>query len=354
MKKPVVIGLAVVVLAAVVAGGYWWYQSRQDNGLTLYGNVDIRTVNLSFRVGGRVESLAVDEGDAIKAGQVLGELDHKPYEIALMQAKAGVSVAQAQYDLMLAGYRDEEIAQAAAAVKQAQAAYDYAQNFYNRQQGLWKSRTISANDLENARSSRDQAQATLKSAQDKLRQYRSGNREQDIAQAKASLEQAQAQLAQAELNLQDSTLIAPSDGTLLTRAVEPGTVLNEGGTVFTVSLTRPVWVRAYVDERNLDQAQPGRKVLLYTDGRPNKPYHGQIGFVSPTAEFTPKTVETPDLRTDLVYRLRIVVTDADDALRQGMPVTVQFGDEAGREWCSRAVRRRACPCPESVFPGRSA
>lgn len=293
MKKPVVIGLAVVVLAAVVAGGYWWYQSRQDNGLTLYGNVDIRTVNLSFRVGGRVESLAVDEGDAIKAGQVLGELDHKPYEIALMQAKAGVSVAQAQYDLMLAGYRDEEIAQAAAAVKQAQAAYDYAQNFYNRQQGLWKSRTISANDLENARSSRDQAQA--------------------------------------ELNLQDSTLIAPSDGTLLTRAVEPGTVLNEGGTVFTVSLTRPVWVRAYVDERNLDQAQPGRKVLLYTDGRPNKPYHGQIGFVSPTAEFTPKTVETPDLRTDLVYRLRIVVTDADDALRQGMPVTVQFGDEAGHE-----------------------
>ncbi|HEK5240042.1 TPA: HlyD family secretion protein [Escherichia coli] len=305
MKKPVVIGLAVVVLAAVVAGGYWWYQSRQDNGLTLYGNVDIRTVNLSFRVGGRVESLAVDEGDAIKAGQVLGELDHKPYEIALMQAKAGVSVAQAQYDLMLAGYRDEEIAQAAAAVKQAQAAYDYAQNFYNRQQGLWKSRTISANDLENARSSR--------------------------AQAKASLEQAQAQLAQAELNLQDSTLIAPSDGTLLTRAVEPGTVLNEGGTVFTVSLTRPVWVRAYVDERNLDQAQPGRKVLLYTDGRPDKPYHGQIGFVSPTAEFTPKTVETPDLRTDLVYRLRIVVTDADDALRQGMPVTVQFGDEAGHE-----------------------
>ncbi|HAN3641697.1 TPA: HlyD family efflux transporter periplasmic adaptor subunit [Escherichia coli] len=260
MKKPVVIGLAVVVLAAVVAGGYWWYQSRQDNGLTLYGNVDIRTVNLSFRVGGRVESLAVDEGDAIKAGQVLGELDHKPYEIALMQAKAGVSVAQAQYDLMLAGYRDEEIAQAAAAVKQAQA-----------------------------------------------------------------------QLAQAELNLQDSTLIAPSDGTLLTRAVEPGTVLNEGGTVFTVSLTRPVWVRAYVDERNLDQAQPGRKVLLYTDGRPDKPYHGQIGFVSPTAEFTPKTVETPDLRTDLVYRLRIVVTDADDALRQGMPVTVQFGDEAGHE-----------------------
>lgn len=158
---------------------------------------------------------------------------------------------------MMAGYRSEEIAQAAAAVNQAQAAYDYAQNFYQRQLGLRASSAISANDLENARSSRDQAQATLKSAQDKLRQYRAGNRPQEIAQAKASLEQAQAALAQAKLDLHDTVLTAPSDGTLMTRAVEPGTMLNAGGTVLTLSLTHPVWVRAYVDEKNLGQAQPG-------------------------------------------------------------------------------------------------
>ncbi len=325
MKKSVVILLAVVVLAAGF-GGWWWYQSQQDKTLTLYGNVDIRTVNMSFRVGGRLASLTVDEGDAITAGQTLGELDKAPYQNALLQAQAGVAVAQAQYDLMQAGYRDEEVAQAAAAVKQAQAAYDYAQNFFNRQQGLWKSRTVSANDLENARSARDQALATLKSSQDKLRQYRSGNREQDIAQAKASLEQAQAQLAQAQLDLHDTTLVAPANGTLLTRAVEPGSMLNAGSTVLTLSLTRPVWVRAYVNEASLGEAKPGREVLLYTDGRPDKPYRGKIGFVSPTAEFTPKTVETPDLRTDLVYRLRIIINDADDALRQGMPVTVSFDD----------------------------
>jgi len=326
MKKPAVILLAVVVVLAAGFGGWWWYQSQQDKTLTLYGNVDIRTVNMSFRVGGRLASLTVDEGDTITAGQTLGELDKAPYKNALFQAQAGVSVAQAQYDLMQAGYRDEEVAQAAAAVKQAQAAYDYAQNFYNRQQGLWKSRTVSANDLENARSSRDQALATLKSAQDKLRQYRSGNREQDIAQAKASLEQAQGQLAQAQLDLHDTTLVAPANGTLMTRAVEPGSMLNAGSTVLTLSLTRPVWVRAYINEASLGEARPGREVLLYTDGRADKPYHGKIGFVSPTAEFTPKTVETPDLRTDLVYRLRIIVNDADEALRQGMPVTVSFDD----------------------------
>ncbi|HBR1855321.1 TPA: secretion protein HlyD [Klebsiella quasipneumoniae subsp. quasipneumoniae] len=324
MKKPVVVILLIVILLAALGGGWWWYQSSRQQPLTLYGNVDIRTVNMSFRVGGRLASLTVDEGDSIRAGQTLGELDRAPYENALLQAQANVSTAQAQYDLMMAGYRSEEIAQAAAAVNQAQAAYDYAQNFYQRQLGLRASSAISANDLENARSSRDQAQATLKSAQDKLRQYRAGNRPQEIAQAKASLEQAQAALAQAKLDLHDTVLTAPSDGTLMTRAVEPGTMLNAGGTVLTLSLTHPVWVRAYVDEKNLGQAQPGQAVLLYTDSRPDKPYHGKIGFVSPSAEFTPKTVETPDLRTDLVYRLRIVVTDADGALRQGMPVTVSF------------------------------
>lgn len=331
MKKPVILILVVVALVAVIGGGTWWYQSLQNNGLTLYGNVDIRTVNMSFRVGGRLQSLTVDEGDAIKQGQTLGELDKAPFENALMQAKANVATAQAQYDLMMAGYRAEEIAQAAAAVKQAQAAYDYAQSFLQRQQGLWNKRLLSANDLANATSSRDQALATLKSAQDKLSQYRAGNRPQEIAQAKANLEQAQAQLAQSTLDLQDTVLTAPSDGTLLTRAVEPGSMLSAGSTVLTLSLTRPVWVRAYVDEKNLSQAQPGREILLYTDGRPDKPYHGKIGFVSPTAEFTPKTVETPDLRTDLVYRLRIIVTDADDSLRQGMPVTLRFGDESRHE-----------------------
>lgn len=331
MKKPVVLILAVVIIVALIGGGTWWYQSQQNNGLTLYGNVDIRTVNMSFRVGGRLQALTVDEGDAITRGQTLGQLDKAPYENALMQAKANVATAQAQYDLMMAGYRSEEIAQAAAAVKQAQAAYDYAQSFLQRQQGLWNRKLLSANDLENARSSRDQARATLKSAQDKLSQYQAGNRPQEIAQAKASLEQAQAQLAQSTLDLHDTVLTAPSDGTLLTRAVEPGSMLNAGSTVLTLSLTRPVWVRAYVDEKNLNQAQPGRDILLYTDGRPDKPYHGKIGFVSPTAEFTPKTVETPDLRTDLVYRLRIIVTDADDSLRQGMPVTLRFNHEPRHE-----------------------
>ena len=321
MNNKKLIGIvAVLVIVALALGGFYSYRSHEDRGLTLYGNVDIRTVNLGFRVGGRLASLDVDEGDTVTRGMLLGKLDDAPFVNSLNEAKANVAAAQAQLDLLLAGYRTEEIAQARAPVAQQQASFSYADSYLKRQQGLWASKATSANDLEDAKTARNQALANLQAAKDKLSQYETGNRPQEI-------EQAQAAADQAELNLKDTQLIAPSDGTILTRAVEPGTMLASGSTVFSVSLTRPVWIRAYVSEENLSKAIPGTEIQIYTDGRPNKPYHGKIGFVSPTAEFTPKSVETPELRTDLVYRLRVIVTDADDSLRQGMPVTLRFNDD---------------------------
>ncbi|MFC0229465.1 secretion protein HlyD [Serratia aquatilis] len=322
-KKIAVVG-ALIVLIAAAAYGFWYHQQQQDKPLTLYGNVDIRTVNLSFRVAGRLATLAVDEGDSVEPGQVLGKLDDAPYLNALQQAQANVSSAKAKLALLQAGYRDEEIAQVRSEVAQRVSAFNYADSFFQRQQGLWAKKATSADALEDARTLRNQAQANLQAAKDKLSQYLSGNRPQEIEEAKANLAQTEAALAQAKLDLQDTALLSPAVGRVMTRAVEPGTMLSAGGTVFTLSLTRPVWVRAYINEVSLGNAQPGTEVQIFTDSRPGKPYHGKIGFVSPTAEFTPKTVETPDLRTDLVYRLRIIVTDADDALRQGMPVTVHF------------------------------
>lgn len=318
---------AGVLIVACIAGGTWLYQHQHESTETLYGNVDIRSVNLSFRVGGRLSDVLVDEGDTVKAGDVVGHLDDAPYQMALQQARANLAMAKAKSDLVKDGYRDEEIAQAKAQVNQLQAALDYAESFYKRQQSVVKLGGVSVNQLDDAKAMRNQAQASLQAAKDKLSQYQRGNRPQEVKQAEAQLGEAEAQLAQAELNEADTRLLAPSDGTILTRAVEPGTMLSAGSSVLTLSLTHPVWIRAYVSEPNLSQAIPGRPVLIYTDSRPDRPYHGAIGFVSPTAEFTPKSVETPDLRTDLVYRMRITVTDPDNTLRQGMPVTLQFLDK---------------------------
>ncbi|MBC8947818.1 secretion protein HlyD [Xenorhabdus sp. TS4] len=314
----------IVVISAIV--GIYYYQEQNSRELTLYGNVDVRTVNLSFRVAGKLADLQVDEGDAITVNQTLGRLDDTPFINALNQAKAARDVAKANLAKAEAGYRSEEIAQVRAEVKQKESAFHFADSFLKRQQGLWQSKTISDNDLENARTGRNQALAAYQAAKDKLRQFETGYRIEEIAAAKAQLTQAEATVAQAELNLKDTQLTSPSAGMILTRAIEPGTMLAAGNTVFTLSLTNPVWIRAYIDEPHLNQATAGREVLIYTDGRKNQPYHGKIGFVSPTAEFTPKNVETPDLRTDLVYRLRIIVLNPDKGLKQGMPVTLRFAE----------------------------
>ncbi|MGY3891649.1 efflux RND transporter periplasmic adaptor subunit, partial [Aeromonas mytilicola] len=183
---------------------------------------------------------------------------------------------------------------------------------------------ISRGQLDSARSQRDQTQAQVRSAREQLGQLETGYRPEEIAQSDAQLQGAKAALASAELALADAVLTAPSDGILLTRAIETGSMVQPGATAFNLSLTAPVWVRAYVEEPWLGHFPSGAKVTLTTDSRPDKPYQGVVGFVSPTAEFTPKSVETPDLRTHLVYRLRIVVQDPDSALRQGMPVTVRL------------------------------
>ena len=318
--------LILFLLAAVILWVFWprLFGREHNDARNIYGNVDIRTVNLSLRVGGRLASLAVEEGDGISAGQVLGQLDARPYENALAQAEADVEMQKAQLSLLEAGFRDEEIAQVRSEVQAQRLALDYAEKFYQRQQALLPDRAVSANDVDNARTARDSARSSLQAALEKLRMYEAGNRVQQIDAARAALMQAEAALEQSRLNLSDTVLVSPADGVVLTRAVEPGTMLAPGSAVYVLSLTRPVWARAYVSGAGLHLAVPGAKVDVYIDGRPDKPYRGTIGFVSPSAEFTPKQVQTPDLRPDLVYRLRILIDDPDDALRQGMPITARL------------------------------
>jgi HlyD family secretion protein len=320
-KKKVAV---VVVVVAAVAAILGWLLARPDqsDALTLYGNVDIREVDLGFRVAGRLDSMSVEEGDPVSPGLVVARLDPKPFEEAVASAEARVQQASAALRKLETGSRPQEIAQARARVAEARAASGNATREAARQSGLVESGASSDKAYEAARARRDQAAAALDSAQAALELAMQGFREEDIAAGRAELAAAEAQLAQAKTQLSDTVLEAPSAGTVLSRIREPGTVLGAGAPVYTVSLRDPTYVRAYVAEPALGRVSPGTPVTVRTDSS-ERVYHGQVGFVSSRAEFTPKSVETPDLRTDLVYRLRIVVSDADDGLLQGMPVTVE-------------------------------
>jgi HlyD family secretion protein len=318
------VALGVIVLAAAAGGGWYWLEGHKQQpeiALTLYGNVDIREVELGFRVPGRLTDVLVDEGDSVTKGQRLAVIDDEPYRQGVALTEARVQLAQANLAKFEKGSRPQEVQQAQARVDEAQAAYNNAQREYDRQLGMFKTRSTSETARDAAQARRDQTAAVLAAQREVLALASEGFRSEEVNASRAEFAAAVAQRSQAETQLADTELLSPSDGTVLTRVREPGSIVAIGATVYSLSLRNPVYVRAYVAEPDLGKLAPGTAVEVATDSS-DKRYHGRIGFISPRAEFTPKSVETAELRTDLVYRLRIVVADGDEGLRQGMPVTV--------------------------------
>ncbi len=318
--------LLVAILLASAAGLFAWYrfekQEADQTQLVLQGNIDVRQVNLAFKVEGRIASLAVDEGDAVTAGQVVATLDKKYFEDDLRLAHARRDNAKATLARLEHGSRPEEIASARAQVAEQRAALTRAQQDFERAERLVGQGAVSRESFDQSRSALDEAQARLKYSEESERMAVIGPRQEDIDAARAQLAAEEAAVVQSERRLADSELIAPSAGVILTRAREKGAIVAPGETVYALTLASPVWVRTYVNEPDLGRIHPGMHGTVRTDSAPDKTYEGRIGFISPTAEFTPKTVETRELRTNLVYRLRVLVDDPDQGLRQGMPVTV--------------------------------
>ena len=316
--------LNIAAVIVIIGAGWLWMQrgSRDGDALNLYGNVDIREVQLAFRQSGRVAQMLFDEGDHVEPGAHMATLDAQPFEEALAAADAAVAAAQADLDKLRRELRPQEIAQAQEALNQALAVARDTERNFDRQSQLLASGAASQKTVDAARTARDQAAASVKAARAAHSQATEGFRKEDIAAGQARLAAAQAARAQAATALADTVLLTPSTGTIIARVREPGSMAVSQSPVYSLSLDAPVYVRAYVGEPDLGRIAPGMRVRVRSDSS-DKLYQGQIGFISPRAEFTPKTVETTDLRTDLVYRLRIVVTNADAALRQGMPVTIE-------------------------------
>lgn len=272
--KRIVLSLAIIALiSAISIGSYYLFRSKlPPDSLLLYGNVDVRQVDIGFRVPGQVTKLCFEEGDFVAKDRLMATLDKTPYDSQLREAEANL--------------------------KASMASLNNAEILLKRRKELIKIGGVSQEDLDNARASRDELLANF--------------------------QQAKAALAVARDNLAYTEVAAPTDGIILTRIREPGTVVNPSDPVFTLSVCSPVWIRAFVNEPDLGHIYYGMPAEISTDTLGEKAYTGKIGFISPVAEFTPKTVETTQLRTDLVYRLRIYADNPDRYLKQGMPVTVKL------------------------------
>jgi HlyD family secretion protein len=317
--------LAVPVIVVAVAAGVWWARSDRSEAATelvLHGNVDIRQVELAFNASGRIDQVLVQEGDRVKKEQLLARLDTTRLRLALAQAQALADAQRSQVAKLKAGSRPEEIRQAVALRDAAQVAVADARQVYQRQLDLVARRFVSQQQADSAKNSLDAAQERLKAVQESFRLAVLGPRKEDVSAAEASLAAQDAAVAGLKHDIAEGELKAPDDAIIENRVLEPGDMASPQKSAFTLALTDPVWARVYLPENALGRVPMGARAVITTDSHPDRKIAGWIGHISPTAEFTPKTVETAELRSSLVYQARVFVCEGKDELRQGMPVTV--------------------------------
>jgi len=272
LRKLIILFLIFILIGLITYHYFNEKKVHNDNEIILFGNVDVRQVNLSFRISGLIKEIYFEEGDLVPAGSLVAIMDQLPYS--------------------------DQVSQEEANVQSIRASLNNADILLKRRNELIGDGSISQEDLDNATSNKTVLEANLKSAQ--------------------------AALAVSSTNLEFTKIYSPVEGTILSRIREPGTVVRPADPVYSLSVTSPVWIRAFVAEPYLGVIYPGMPAEIHTDTPGGRIYKGRIGFISPVSEFTPKTVETTQLRTDLVYRLRIYAENPNKGLRQGMPVTVKL------------------------------
>ncbi len=317
------------IVAALALGGGGWFYLRRDGArgpdlLTLYGDVDIREVQPAFNDSGFVASILVEEGAEVKCGDLIATLEDSRYVAALAQAKAQMENQRQALAKLVAGSRPEEIAQAKATMEALQTTYLNNEATYKRYDALVATSAGTIQQRDDAKAAFDSVRQQYEAARQAYILAVEGPRAEDIAAQRAAYQAAQAATALAQRQFDDTRLTAQFDGVVEDRILEPGDMASPATPVLTVALPSPLWVRAYAPEKELGRIRLGMKASVTTDSYPDRAYDGWIGYISPTAEFTPKTVETPELRTALVYQLRVYVCDAHGELRLGMPATVRI------------------------------
>jgi HlyD family secretion protein len=318
------IAVLLLILAGAV-GAYFFVNatdSKDQNRLTLYGNIDRRIVNLAFDAQGRIETLLVSEGARVESGQLLAVLDNRQAALERNTAEARVEAQRATLEKLIAGTRAEEIEKLRADLRAAETEAQNAARRAARSRDLAERKLASPQDYDDARTAAEAAEAHAEAARAALDLALAGTRDEEIASARAQLAALESDLALSEVRLGYTRLHSPAVGVVQNRILEAGDMAAPDRPAYTLALTEPLWARVYLAEPDLGRVRQGQPARVHSDSFPDRSYPGWIGYIAPSAEFTPKTVQTTELREDLVYQARVFVCDPRDELRLGMPVTV--------------------------------
>ena len=298
----------LILLAAAIAAGVYLYprltkKAEPESQLTLSGNIEAHESLVSFKVQGRIIDLPVEEGQSVEQGALLARLDDADYKQKVRIDEATVHVRKAD-------------------LQEKKLDYDRAQSLFSKDE-------VSAQDRDLAETALKRAEATSRAAQQRYNEAVEGSRKEDIAIARANLTEANANLGLSRVNLDYTILRAPATGVITVRQTELGEVVVPGTPVVTLADLDHIWLRAYIAETDLGRIRWGQEAAITTDTYPGKQYRGRVSFISSTAEFTPKSVQTYKERVTLVYRIKIDIDNPNHELKPGMPADAHIDLAAG-------------------------
>ncbi len=307
------------MLAALVA-----CREEAPAGIEATGSLELVEVDIAPLAPARVTRVWRDEGDRVKVGDTLLTLTQATLASEIGVREAAVQSADARLRDLLAGPRPAQIAQAEANVRTAEADATKATQDVDRLSPLASTGDISKQQLDAAHAAQRAANGRVESAREQLRLVREGARPEEIAAARAALASARAALSGSRAQAQDLVLTSPVAGAVLSRHAEAGEVLSPGMSGMTIGdITRP-YVRIYVDQNAFPRIHLGDAERVYLDAFPGRAFRGTVASLSDRAEFTPRVALTRDERADLMFGVKIQLTDTSSTLKAGLPVTVRF------------------------------
>jgi len=287
------------------------------------GHIEATEVRLAATVGGRLLEAPFQEGEQVRAGQVVARLDTAATEHELARARAEMEGADARLRLLVSGPRAEDIRRAEEQLAQAQAELDAATRELGRQTALVERGTATEQARDDATTRAQVASRAVAALRAELDKLLAGPRREEIEAARAQRAAAQAAAAAINHRIAEATVLAPRDGVITVRAAEPGEVLAPGAPIAVLTDLAHPWLNVWVDEPSLAAIRLGDPVEIRA-GYPPAIAHGRVSFISPVAEFTPKNVQTPDERAKLVFRVKIALPNPDGTFKPGMPADATF------------------------------
>lgn len=319
----------LIIVIGVAAAGWYLYprfirKPAPTNKLVLSGNFEAHEALLSFKVQGRIVDLPIEEGQWVEPGALIAQVDDSDFRQKVNVDDATVGVLESHLALVKAGTRKQDVEAAQQSMLEARANLEQLKLDFHRASILFSQDEISAQDRDRADTALKSAQASYERASQLYNKALEGSRKEDIAIAEANVNQARQGLRLSRINLGYTTLTAPAGGIISVRQAELGEVMAPGTPVATLADLDHMWLRAYINETDLGRIRWGQEATIRTDSFPGKTYKGRISFISPRAEFTPKSVQTYRERVTLVYRIKVDVDNPNHELKPGMPADAEI------------------------------